>query len=153
MCIDQAFLTTVFSMKQLIEKNKEPNGKFSIQKFIDEGIIEYSDNDKDTLYVRDTKRGDHVTKLGHFMPNVRNVIWAERTADKEAHSPAVTLGLKDVLEHPDCVCLLKDISDNPDLPHYVPDSYVKIPHGHIAIVSHVSITNEVGAIVVVPNLK
>jgi len=152
MHIDQTLLSTIISMKQLIEKNKEPNGKFSIQKFIDEGIIEYSNSDKDTLYVRDTKRGDHVTKLGHFIPNVRNVIWAERIADKETNQPAITSGLNPMLKEGDCVCLLKDISENPDQPHYVPDSYVMIPKGYLAF-AQVANSQGIGYVVVVQELK
>ncbi len=152
MTIDSILLSTILSMKQLIEKNNEPNGKYSINIFEKTGLIEYASNMTDDLFIRDTKRGDHATKHGVNVPNVRNVIWAERLADKETNQPAITTGLNPMLKEGDCVCLLKDISDNPDQTHYVPDTYVMIPKGHLAFAQPADDQGN-GYVVVVEELK
>lgn len=138
-------------MKKLIEDTNEPDGKYSINIFLNHGIIEYASDISDDLFVRDTKRGDHATQLGHFVPNVRNVIWAERYADKETNQLAVTTGLKSILSSGECVCLLKDISDNPDQPHYVSESYVMIPEGYMAFAQPAN-DRGIGYLVVVKNI-
>lgn len=152
MHIDQTLLSTILSMKKLIEEKNEPNGKYSINRFITTGEIEYASDSNDDLFVHDTKRGDHATRHGHFVPNVRNVIWAERIADKETNQPAITTGLTPMINAGDCVCLLKDISENPDQTHYVPDSYVMIPEGHLAFAQPAN-NQGIGYVVVVEELK
>lgn len=152
MKIPKTFLETILSMKKIIEDNNEPDGKYSINMFLKHDIIEYSSDSTDDLFVRDTKRGDHVTRFGHFVPNVRNVVWAERFADKETNQLAVTTGLKTILLAGECVCLVKDISDIPDQPHLVPDAYVMIPEGYMGFAQPAN-DKGLGYVVVVKNIN
>lgn len=147
----QPLLPLISSMKTAIENGNEPDGAYSVQKFLETKEIEYPTALTETVYVRDSKHGDFVTVQDTCRNDTRTIVWTERIADPETNSFADTKNLPDIMRSGECICLVKNISLNDFTEHFVADSYVTIPEGYLGIVKQPS-NSQQGLIVIVPAL-
>ena len=157
MSITQETLNTILLLKEELNKNNEPDGKYSVYNFFVNGAIEFANDSSGPQYTKNKKTGDYVTD-GIIENNTyvgkRKLIWTEKIAHYEENSPVLTEGLPYILMPGECCCLLKDVNlakNETKTPCYIPDRYVTIPSGYIGMVK--AATKELpGFVIVVPKL-
>lgn len=126
----------------------EPNGGYSINRFLEGEAFEFENDYNAMVYRRNSKLGDSVVENAS---NNAKILWTEREANKEEHSAAIVLSDKQVLKAGECIALLENINDSTQTPLYVVKSFVSIPKGYLGITTK-STNKEPGFLVVVPEL-
>jgi hypothetical protein len=157
MPISKETLDTILSLKKQLELNNEPEGRYSLFEFFNNGNIDFANDSSGPQYNKNNKTGDYVTEgivENNCYVGKRKIIWTEKIANKEENSPALTDDLPNILMPGECICLLKDINlgeDGTKKPCYIPDRYVTIPERYIGMIKP-STKEQPGFVIVVPKL-
>ena len=155
MPLSKEILDTILSLKKKLDERNEPNGRYSIYDYFNNGDIEFANDESGPHYNRNKECGDYVTEgvvENNNYVGKRKIIWTEKIASTEEHSHAVTEDLPHILMPGQCACLLKDVNlGTYTTPCFVPDRYVTIPDKFIGMVKPA--TKELpGVIIVVKKL-